>query len=774
MKRRLNIAWRKKQVPIFTQVILITLAIILITFSPVRAFAYVNAFDASEAVKFLPPMSSDTTTVDLDRSLLDFLEVTILQETSSGWVQIESLTSQNSGSERLRMEGNHYGVNWHPSVPPSGGEFQIKTFIAGLEVSSFGVTLSGDHKQKKDKSTIDDVILSTRGGVPIKFVVGNHPAIRARVLTEQGYPATEIGDVLLSEFGLSAGECAQSLFNEQHPAPSVGAALESVYGLGAVDTAALLKEIGYEAEGIGLALRGVFGLSAGESGQVMKEAGFAIDWIYSALKATYDYLTTTDAVQILKDIEYLAEEVVQFLKDGLGLLADEAAEILATVGYDAIQIAAGVAAVFLLVPLVVADILKNLGFPVDSIYFALIKAFDYLLWTDAVQILKDIGCLAEEVVQFLKSGLGLLADEAAEILATVGYDAIQIAAGVAAVFLLVPLVVADILKNLGFPVDSIYFALIKAFDYLLWTDAVQILKDIGCLAEDIVQFLKDGLGLWAEGAAEIMKAVGYGAIEIAAGVAAVFALVPMVVAGILKDLDFPIGPIYDALSATYTYLKTTDLVQILKDIGCHSEEIIQFLKDGLGMVAKEAAEILEAVGYGATKIAAGLAAGYFLVPMVVAGILKDLGFPVGPLYDALRATYTYLTTTSAVQILKDAEYLAGEIAQFLKDGLGWGANQAGTLLKAIGFSPNQIASALGNAYSYLTTTNIAQIMKDIGFGFSQIAQALANTFGLGGTFVATILHDIGAGWDALWSILSSIFSWSVADITAFLLSLFGL
>ena len=687
MKRRLNIAWRKKQVPIFTQVILITLAIILITFSPVRAFAYVNAFDASEAVKFLPPMSSDTTTVDLDRSLLDFLEVTILQETSSGWVQIESLTSQNSGSERLRLEGNHYGVNWHPSVPPSGGEFQIKTFIAGLEVSSFGVTLSGDHKQKKDKSTIDDVILSTRGGVPIKFVVGNHPAIRARVLTEQGYPATEIGDVLLSEFGLSAGECAQSLFNEQHPAPSVGAALESVYGLDAFDATVLLKDVGYEAEGIGLTLKGVFGLSAGESGQIMKETGFSIILIYSALKTAYDYLTTTDAVQILKDIEYLAEEILQFLKDNLSLAGGESAEILATVGYGAVQIAAGMAAVYILIPaLVVAEILKDLGFPVEEIYDGLVAGFTYLLLTDAVQILKDIGFLVEEIVPVLKVKLGLVAEEAAEIL----------------------------------------------------------------------------------------KAVGYGAVQIAAGIVAVFLLVPMVVAEILIGLDFPIGPIYNALGAVYTYLTTTDLVQILKDIGCHSEEIGQFLKDSLGWAVEQTAEMLAAVGYGTVQIAAGIASIYVLVPLVVAGILKDLGFPIGPIYDALRATYSYLTTAGAVQILKDAEYLAGEIAQFLNNGLGKAAKEAGTLLKAIGFSPDQIVSALGSTYNYLTQTNIAQIMKDIGFGFSQIAQALTNTFGLGGTFVATILHDIGAGWDDLWNILTSIFSWSFADITAFLLSLFGL
>ena len=299
-------------------------------------------------------MDSDPSSAELDRSLLDLITVDIFQLIDGEWQLSKTLSSGSEGSEQLRLEDDFYLVNWHTSVPKTGGDFRIVPSVGGMEIGDVAVTLTKEAKKGKNApaASNDGIVLSARGSLPIKVFVEAHPAIRARARTERDYSATDIAQVLLDEFGLTTEQVAQLLLNEDHDAPSVALALKDVYGLDAESAAAILKDVGYTAEQIGQALKdsygsgaldatvilksigfepidvgftlaNIFDLSSQGTGQTMTDAGFSIDGVYAALRAVWTDLTTGDVVQLFYDIGWLAEEVGQFLWDGLGWTGDQ-------------------------------------------------------------------------------------------------------------------------------------------------------------------------------------------------------------------------------------------------------------------------------------------------------------------------------------------------------------------------------------------------------------------------------------------------------------------
>ena len=420
---------RKRRICYFSQFVLVVLSAILVVLAPVRAFAYTNLYDPSEALRFLPPLESDSTDGDIDPSLTDFLKVTVYQKTDTGWDLVDEFTSQGNGSERLRLEGNHYHVNWHTSVPSTGGEFRIEIAVASLEIDFLDVTLEKGSKKEKDIPADGGVILPARGGVPIKFIVTSHPMIRARVLTEQGNSAYDIAQVLLSEFGLSAIECAQILYNENHDAPSVGIALNLLYGLGSEDLAALFKAIGFTAEEVASALQAVYGLDGQAAAVILKAISFGAEEVASALQAVYGLgdqaaaailkaigfgaeeiagalqvvygLGAQDCADILKAVGFGVEEVATALQQVYGVDAEAGAQLLWNAGYDTMAVVSALQDVYGKGPQESANIMTDLDAAFEDIADALKEVWDWLMDVDIVGILKAAGWPAEYAGQWL-------------------------------------------------------------------------------------------------------------------------------------------------------------------------------------------------------------------------------------------------------------------------------------------------------------------------------------------------------------------------------------
>jgi len=121
------------------------LAFIFTTLNPSRAFAFTNYEDPSEALCFLPPIGQDFTTDNLDESLTDFITITIFS--NDGLDLVDEFTSQNKGSERVRLEDGFYMATWHTSVPSSGGKFHIVISVADMEIGSVDIILEKDAKK---------------------------------------------------------------------------------------------------------------------------------------------------------------------------------------------------------------------------------------------------------------------------------------------------------------------------------------------------------------------------------------------------------------------------------------------------------------------------------------------------------------------------------------------------------------------------------------------------------------------------------------------------
>jgi len=488
MNSNFNPLNRKKLIRYFSRSVLVVLCVMLVAFAPVQAFAYTNVYDPSEALRFLPPLSSGSTDDDLDRSLADFLMVTVYQKTETGWNPVQEFTSQNSGSERLRLEGNHYHVNWHNSVASSGGEFRIEAAVAGLEIGFIDVNLTQNHNKGDDISTDGIVTLSARGGLPIKFIISDHPSIRARALTEQGYSATDIAQILLNEFGLSDEQAAQLLYNEHHDAPSIGLALNTVYGLGAETIAEILENIGYAATEVA-----------------------------EALKSLYADLTVEQMGQILKDNGYDASEIASALKGVFAISGDDVSELLKTLGFSAIDIASALKSVYTASMQNTAATLWNSGFTANEIAEAEKEVY-YALPEDMAQGFRDLGIPIDKIVGALNTAYGWTEEKVVPLLDWLGYDSADIVMALREVFMTPWNTIAEILYDLSHDLVEVIGELAE---HLTALEIAQAVKDTGpgwvAIGEALFNTLELSwttlvaivIAVWDLTIGEIIKDLGY-------------------------------------------------------------------------------------------------------------------------------------------------------------------------------------------------------------------------------------------------------------------------
>ena len=495
---------------------LITCIIVLLTAAPVVTYAEKDKDKnrpEDEAI-ILQPIGSNPGGGDLDGSLIEYLRIAVYQRVDQEWVLIKEYTSELSGSEDVRLAGNHYQVNWHEVLSPNdastgkgtspgqskepgvsaegkgsvlSGEYRIVVSVAGMEIENFDVVFTKDTDKGKE-----DNVLNERGSVPLKVAINDDAGIRARVLTEQGYTAPEIALLLQKEFALGAGETAQLLYNENHSAQDVGLALKEVYNLEAEDCAAALKSAGFAAEGTAKVLATTYGLLPRDTGQIMTDIDYTIDEIYNGLKAAWAALTTGDIITLFKQLSYTADKVIFFLYYGLewtvaqvldGIYAAEywvidAAEWLwHGLGWTGGQIIAG---------------LKAAGYFMEDIGQWL---WDGLGWTgeQIVAGLTAVGYALEDVGQWFYSALNYTAEGFAYVLDALGYTADAIVSAMSGIWSLTEDGARYILTGLGYAVDFIDDLLGSIFGTVICTE----LHRQGYLSDEVyaadVKF-----GLWMD------------------------------------------------------------------------------------------------------------------------------------------------------------------------------------------------------------------------------------------------------------------------------------
>lgn len=277
---------------------------------------------------FLPPLGTvppPLTPDALDRSLTDFIKITICKRGADGCNVIGTITATSAIQNPIRLKPDHYVANWKPSGNTLGVTFQIQIDVAGLVL--------GETSYKR--GTLD--------ALPIKFHIRNHPLVRTRVLTARGKTATFIATVLRDEFQLGAPEVARLLRDEYFTALQIGEALRDalatpaqtsadilrklefsalqvgemlkvVYNQGAENVARILLAVGYPLMEVAVVLRDVSGSSPQEAAAIFRRQGFSVVEVGGVLKNIYSQLSP-DAARILYGIGYQLSEVAKALKE---------------------------------------------------------------------------------------------------------------------------------------------------------------------------------------------------------------------------------------------------------------------------------------------------------------------------------------------------------------------------------------------------------------------------------------------------------------------------
>ncbi|MFC1799327.1 T9SS type A sorting domain-containing protein [Candidatus Eisenbacteria bacterium] len=195
----------------------------------------------------LPPLGATAGGVDdLDPTLVNFLKVTICEPGGGGiCTTVREFTFQKTpggGLDYIIFQSHHYHVNWDVAKSEVGKGLEIHFTVAGLEIGHIAYSPA------------------TGRTVPIKFRIANHPRIRARVMRDQGFTATEIATVLRNEFGLNEDEIGEILLAENFSCVEIGEAVIIVFDLDAWQGAARMKGFGCSAREAYDALMFVFNI----------------------------------------------------------------------------------------------------------------------------------------------------------------------------------------------------------------------------------------------------------------------------------------------------------------------------------------------------------------------------------------------------------------------------------------------------------------------------------------------------------------------------------
>ena len=181
----------------------------------------------ASALHILPPLGkSIEDKKSFDRTLVDFLNVTICGIQDDNCIPVTSFTSQtsNGGLDFIKIQNHHYHVNWNCGLGEPDTPYRIYFSVANLEIGYIDYTTGSNRT------------------VPIKFQIDNVPEIRMRVMHEQGASAQDIALVLKNEFHLDKDDTADLLAEENFSRLDTGEAIIVVYELDATGGGGLFEK----------------------------------------------------------------------------------------------------------------------------------------------------------------------------------------------------------------------------------------------------------------------------------------------------------------------------------------------------------------------------------------------------------------------------------------------------------------------------------------------------------------------------------------------------
>jgi hypothetical protein len=225
----------------------------------------------STALHFLPPLAHEGgDPQNLDRSLLDYLEVRPCDVNTTNCQALASLTSVavKHEADGIDLKNKKYQVNWNIAKGDRGKQAEIQVRVAGLLINGI------PH------------FINAPATVPVQFRVDNHPRVRARVLHEQGKSAMEITEALSSEFHVSGFDAVLLLHAEDFTSVDIAAAIKGAFGASPDEITAWMRDAHIRAAEIGRALFAVYGQSSNEVANTLRGAGFTAADVFAALKAT--------------------------------------------------------------------------------------------------------------------------------------------------------------------------------------------------------------------------------------------------------------------------------------------------------------------------------------------------------------------------------------------------------------------------------------------------------------------------------------------------------
>ncbi len=435
-----------------------------------------NKDQGDDEVVVLPPIGDNPGGASNDESLLQYLKVSVYQKFGDDWVLVKEFTSELSGAAGVRLTGNHYQVNWHELLDPEDesnepgkgnvlqGEYRVVISVAGLEIETFDIVFD----KGADKGDADNV-LNERGNVPIKVAINDNGAIRTRILTEQGYSASDIARILQQEFELSASDTAKLLYDENFSALDVGLALKDIYNLSAGDCAASLKSAGFAAEGTAKVLATTYAATLLDAGQIMADIDYTIDQIWAGLKAAWSALTSGDILELFHQLSYTADEVIKFLYYGLEWTVAQVLDGINAAAYWAVD-----AAEWLWHGLgwtggqIIAG-LKAAGYLMEDVAQWL---WDGLAWTgeQIVAGLTAVGYALQDVGLWFYDALNYTAEGFAYVLDALGYAADAIVNAMTGIWDVTQDGAKYILIGLGYAVDFVDDLLGSIFGTVICTE----------------------------------------------------------------------------------------------------------------------------------------------------------------------------------------------------------------------------------------------------------------------------------------------------------------
>jgi phage-related protein len=114
---------------------------------------------------------------------------------------------------------------------------------------------------------------------------------------------------------------------------AIGKALNSAFKVPQKDAVAMMKNAGYAANQVGAALNKAYKLAAKDATALLKDTGYAVEEVGKALESAYNS-TAEEASKLLKDVGYGVKEVARALEGAFGTAGDECERLLKSVGFS--------------------------------------------------------------------------------------------------------------------------------------------------------------------------------------------------------------------------------------------------------------------------------------------------------------------------------------------------------------------------------------------------------------------------------------------------------